>query len=246
MIKRHSDLAWLRIEIDFPGDLDEAFGIASNKQGVRLREDLIEEIWKLIKDDVAAVREDIRDVQARNAIERRGSKPSTAEAKASEADPFQSHTLDGELSEADQADMEKNLRGLAVGLRREGESEDDAFRRIQSSKYVLHYKSDRYWPFYEVEHKFGRVILTINTAHPFYERFYQPLADLSLRPPSDDTEAVDISNESPLAVALDLMLLSLARTQSVMGASKEARAPSDLFEDMRREWSETLKKQLAA
>ena len=250
LLKRHSDLAWLRIEIDFPGELDEAFGVASNKQGVRLREDVLDGIWKVIKDDVGAVREDIRDVQARNAIERRGGNgPSTAEAKANEADPFQTHTLDDGLTDVEKADMERNLRALSVGLRREGESEDDAFKRIQSSKYVLHYKSDRFWPFYEVEHRYGRVILTINTAHPFYERLYRPLAEVPLRPVGEDEEGAetqDAASESPLAVALDLLLLSLARTQSVMGAGKEARQPGELFEDMRREWSETLKKQMAA
>ena len=153
------------------------------------------------------------------------------------------------MTDVEKADMERNLRALAVGLRREGESEEDAFKRIQSSKYVLHYKSDRFWPFYEVEHRYGRVILTINTAHPFYGRLYRPLAELSLRPIAegeDGGEAQDAAAESPLAVALDLLLLSLARTQSVMGASKEARHPGELFEDMRREWSETLKKQMAA
>jgi hypothetical protein len=250
LLKRHSDLAWLRIEIDFPGELDEAFGVASNKQGVRLREDVIDAIWKVIKDDVAAVREDIRDVQARNASEKRGGNgPSTAESKASEADPFQSHTLDDNLTEAERADMEKNLRALAVGLRREGEAEEDAFKRIQASKYVLHYKSDRFWPFYEVEHRYGRVILTINTAHPFYERLYRPLAELSLKQTGngdEEGEAEEHAAESPLAVALDLLLLSLARTQSLMGIAKEARQPGELFEDMRKEWSETLKKQMAA
>jgi len=249
LLRRHSDLAWLRIEVDFPGELDEAFGVASNKQGVRLREDVIEGIWKAIKEDVTAVREDIRDVQARNAIERRGSSgPSTAEIKAGEADPFQRNSLSDDLSESEKADMERNLRALAVGLRREGESEDDAYARILASKYVLHYKSDRFWPFYEVEHRYGRVILTINTAHPFYERLYRPLAEMAQRTSEAEEghETQEAGAESPLAVALDLLLLSLARTQSVMGAGKEARNPGDLFEDMRREWSDTLKKQMAA
>ena len=35
IVKRHSDANWFRIEIDFPGELDEAFGVAANKQGVR-------------------------------------------------------------------------------------------------------------------------------------------------------------------------------------------------------------------
>ena len=34
---RHSVTHWYRIQIDFPGTLDEAFGVAANKQGVRLK-----------------------------------------------------------------------------------------------------------------------------------------------------------------------------------------------------------------
>ena len=114
---------------------------------------------------------------------------------------------------------------------------------------MLHYKSDRFWPFYEVEHRYGRVILTINTAHPFYDRLYRPLAELALKPMGDNVEESEVkapASESPLAVVLDLLLLSLARTQSVMSASKEARQAGVLFEDMRREWSDTMKKQIAA
>ena len=114
---------------------------------------------------------------------------------------------------------------------------------------LLHYKNDRFWPFYEVEHRYGRVILTINTAHPFYDRLYRPLAELALNPPSDGEESSKLTapaSESPLAVVLDLLLLSLARTQSVMSASKEVRPAGELFEDMRHRWWDLLKKQMAA
>ena len=33
---RHGDSAWLRIQVDFNGELDEAFGVAMNKQGVAI------------------------------------------------------------------------------------------------------------------------------------------------------------------------------------------------------------------
>jgi hypothetical protein len=34
---RHTVTHWYRIQIDFPGELDEAFGVAANKQGVRMK-----------------------------------------------------------------------------------------------------------------------------------------------------------------------------------------------------------------
>src|ERR1700730_18767724 len=35
IMQRHGDANWFRIEIDFPGELDEAFGVGTNKQGAR-------------------------------------------------------------------------------------------------------------------------------------------------------------------------------------------------------------------
>lgn len=252
ILKRHSDLGWIRVEVDFPGELDEAFGVAANKQGVRLRGDVSDRIGDAIREAVSAIRDDIHEVQARNAIERRASKPSEAEAKANEAEPFQAHALDEGMTEAERADMERNLRGLALGLRRDGETEDEAYARIQSSTYVINFKNDKYWPFYDVEHRYGRVILTINTASPFYQKLYGPLADMSLRSArqegtdaTEGDEAEDVPGSGQFAQALDQLLLSLARTQSVMGRSKEGRPAGDTFEDMRREWSDSLRKMMA-
>jgi hypothetical protein len=89
------------------------------------------------------------------------------------------------LSPEEEAQMDANLRGLAVALKREGESDEEAFDRVKSSHYIIAYRADQYWPFYHVEHKFGRIILTVNTAHPFFSELYEPLLKLGIN------EAVD-------------------------------------------------------
>ena len=71
IVKRHSDANWFRLEIDFPGELDEAFGVAANKQGVRPKGYVIDAINNAIGGDVASVREQIKLVQAQNATRRR-------------------------------------------------------------------------------------------------------------------------------------------------------------------------------
>jgi hypothetical protein len=116
---------------------------------------------------------------------------------------------------------------------------------VKASKYLIEYKHDEYWPFYHVEHRFGRVILTINTAHPFFSALYDPLRKLSLAPAGEDDDRADVPAETqdgPI-VALELLLLSLARTQGQLAASSdEARR---LLETLRREWSEAYRVQLA-
>ena len=66
--------------------------------------------------------------------------------------------------------------GLAVTLKRDGETEEQAFERIRQSPYIIAFKHDPYWPFYDVTNQFGRVILTINTAHAFFTELYEPVS----------------------------------------------------------------------
>lgn len=240
--KRHSTAAWYRIEIDFPGELDEAFGVAANKQGVRMKANVVDAIKKAIGDDLASIKADIEEVQARRAAEKKAKGPSLSEMKAAEADTFQADQFDANLTDAQNAQIEENLRGLAVGLRRENETEEEAFQRIKASRYIIRFHHDKFWPFYDVEHKFGRVILTINTAHPFYSNLYEPL--MTHREENGDEETAEVHvQENKLTTVLDLVLLSLARTQSVMSQSNED--ASAIFENFRQAWSNTLKVQLS-
>ena len=240
--RRHSTAAWYRIEIDFPGELDEAFGVAANKQGVRMKTFVIDAIKKAIGDDLASIKANIEEVQAQRAAEKKAKGPSLSEMKAAEADAFQADQLDANLTEEQKAQVEENLRGLAVGLSRENETEEEAFQRVKASRYIIRFHHDKFWPFYDVDHKFGRVILTINTAHPFYSKLYEPL--MAHREENGDEEATEINvQENKLTTVLDLVLLSLARTQSLMSQSNEDAAA--IFEDFRQAWSHTLKVQLS-
>lgn len=236
--QRHSDAAWFRIEVDFPGELDEAFGVAANKQGVRLKAYVSDAIDKAIGPDIAKVREQIQYVQTQNATEKKGSKPSESETRAKDADPFQSQSLDVQLTEEQQAQVEENLKGLALALKREAETDEEAVARVKSSKYLITYKHDPYWPFYHVENHFGRVVLTVNTAHPFFSKLYEPL--LKLTAAGDDEKGDYKAKDS--TTALELMLLSLARAQILI--SRESPDAAKLFETFRRSWSDSYRVQL--
>jgi hypothetical protein len=105
-----------------------------------------------------------------------------------------------------------------------------------------------------VDHKFGKVILTINTAHPFYAKLYEPLSRAALAVATRAAESAAESTEEGEAelqtfqgaedalVALELMLLSLARAQSLMSLEDDDRRK--LFDQLRTEWSSTYQVQL--
>lgn len=243
---RHSVANWYRVQIDFPGALDEAFGVAANKQGVRLKGYVVDAIKDAIGDDITTLNEEIKRFQGQQAAAREPATPSPSETKASEADPFQQNAISGPLTPEEEAQIEANLRGLALSLKRDGESDDEAFERVTKSRYIIDFRHDEYWPFYDVKHRFGRVILTINTAHPFFTELYEPVSKMGMQQGSQDGEedhASERPQEGPI-VALDLLLLSLARTQSQLaGTTDEAKT---LLDGLRREWSETYRVQMTA
>lgn len=242
---RHSVSNWYRIQIDFHGRLDEAFGVAANKQGVRLKDYVREAIKEAIGEEITHMNDEIKRFQAQQAAKRKAARPSASEARASEADPFQQMPLAGTLTPEEEAQLDENLRGLALALKRDGETDEEAFERVKNSKYIIDFKHDEYWPFYDVKHRFGRVILTINTAHPFFSELYEPVKNMGAAQASGDDEQggppPSDENRGPIE-ALDLLLLSLARTQSrLAGTSEEART---LLDTIRREWSDTYRVQL--
>jgi hypothetical protein len=244
VVERHSENNWLRVEIDFSGELDEAFGVASNKQGVRLKAYVTDAIASAIGNDITAVREETRRIQNKRATERAAATLTPSETRATEADAFQSELLNTPLSPEERQQMEANIRGLAVALKREGETDEQAFQRVNSSRFVITHRDDPYWPFYHVEHKFGRVILTINTAHPFFLQLYKPLLDLEIKEAvENDTPSDQLapSSKGPV-VALELLLFSMARAQSVL--SRESAEAANVFEVFRRSWSESYRIQL--
>jgi hypothetical protein len=241
---RHAVTHWYRIQIDFPGTLDEAFGVAANKQGVRPKGYVKEAIKKAIGEDITTLNEEIKRFQGAQKSARNGGQPSAAEARATEADQHQAKPL--EVTAEEQAELDGNLRTLAIALRRDGEDDGQAYERVKASKYLIEFKHDEYWPFYHVEHRFGRVILTINTAHPFFEHLYEPLRKLGTveTVEEDGIDAPRIEEQDGPLVALELLLMSLARTQAQIIASNEE--AKKMMETLRREWSETYRVQLTA
>jgi len=254
-IRKNSYNLWLRLEIDFGGDADEGFGVAANKQGVRLKEYVSEVIVDKVGLEIAAVRDTIKQLQGRRATQKSGSRISEAERRATDAEVFQGKPLP-DLTEEEKAALDENLRALAITLKRENETDDQALDRLKSSKYVTNFKHDEYWPFYHCDFRFGKVILTINTAHQFFEKIWQPLSELSKMTAGSEEiedESVDGLSDvgrtsSEVLVGLQSLLLSLARTQSQL-CSREHGSDSEfeqLFDKLRREWSNNLATQLIA
>jgi hypothetical protein len=184
-LKKHHTNAWLRVEIEFNAEADEAFGVAANKQGVRLQlfaaDMILEHDDGRFQRNITDIRKTIRDRKLKIAAAEQAGQTSDAERHATDTEGVQGVALPAPPTDTpDQvAALEANLRGLAVSLRQEGESDEQAFNRVKESKYLTDFKPQEYAPFYDTEYKFGKLILRVNTAHPFYQKVWQPLGDLA-------------------------------------------------------------------
>ncbi len=242
--------SWWRIEIDFPADLDEAMGVAINKQGVRPKQYVNDLIRDEIKADLANVRNRIdQHWSERTAADASKSKISEAEQRANEGEAFLSTVLpEKRLTDDEKGAYEAELRAFAAALRREGETDEGAYQRISGSKYVTSFKHDADAAFYRVDYRLGKVILTINTAHPFFNLLYKPLAEVAKRTSeftAGDGDDVTIDPElvkscGDVLLSLELLLLSLARTQSAITINDPDGERQRMFDQFRRQWSLNL------
>jgi hypothetical protein len=252
-LKRHQMNHWLRLEVDFSGQADEGFGVAANKQGVRLKEYVCDFVVDKIGEEIATLKQAIKDAQARRAALKSGPKVGEAERRATDSEVFQGKPLPA-LTEEEQSAIEQNLRGLAVTLKRDDETDEQAFERVKSSRYLTAFRHDEYWPFYHCDFKYGKVILTVNTAHPFFQKIWQPLSELATvaeaaHEVGDDSAEVstDVGGACrEVLLGIQALFLSLARTQSQMAGHDGESDHRQVFEKLRKEWSENLRTQLIA
>lgn len=248
--------AWWRIEIEFPADLDEAFGVAVNKQGVRPKSYVTDAIRAAIQEELRTVRNRITKLQAARSSSDSGAKISEAERRANDAEAFLASVVPQPKpeSDAERLALEQNLRTLAITVKRSGESDEEAFQRVRSSRFVTTFKHDPDAAFYRVDTIQGKIILAINSAHPFFERIFRPLSDLANSTPPTEMSPETDEDESSIAdtrirtvcseavIGLQLMLLSLARTQSAMVVNETE--TGRIFDTLRRQWSLNLEAQL--
>ena len=244
----HGDLNWIRICVDFPGELDEAMGVAANKQGVRPKAYVQEVIKEAINNEVSQIREKNKRFQAEQSAAKQ-TKRNLAISRANDAETIQAKPISDFVpaNEKEAADLDATYTVLASKIKEHDESVEDAVKRVKNGKYFINFHYDKYWPFYEVENTCGKLLLTINTAHPFYQALYEPLNKIAAQSivdgdPDSEGNGSDFDEAVGALSALQLLLLSMARTQATMISVDEDRGK--LFESFRREWSDVYRNQL--
>lgn len=204
---------WWRCEIQFDPTLDEAFGITHTKQQIRPQEHLIEALTPDMEATARALNLRVRN--AHLAI-KAGERFSEAERIAAECESSLP-ALPKRASRADRLAMKEFERMFGI-LRVHGE------RASVSSPYRVIEGTLKSTEFFEQAYDGQRLVVVLNTEHPFYRDVYKPLA------------AGDSPRDQKLRANIELLLLAVARTK-ISSTTHSARTR---FNKIAKQWSDTL------
>lgn len=186
---------WWGCEIIFEPELDEAFGVANNKQYVELKEveaeDLdpdeneIPPVWVQLAD---IIKPTIKQMYAKNEQTRRNTRsfsnnesPTTDIINTVENDPALIDDLDDDVENEENkpTDEEKSKAGvdILIDLGYENVTEEQGKAFIDNSINFVYADQGERSPAFDYKPVFNSTIITINTSHKFYTSFLKKIYD---------------------------------------------------------------------
>lgn len=164
------------IELDFEPELDELFGITTNKQQVEI-DDMLWDVFKT--NSIPAIIKGFRDrwkkekVQIETDEEKAKNEERESEQVMSESEKFDQL----ELPEEKEEEAEKNKKNEATKRAKKNKTTvttelEKIEEESKKSKYRIDYAENPGAPFYSVEMVGPQVVVKFNTAHRFYTDIY--------------------------------------------------------------------------
>lgn len=211
--KWHWTARWWSCEIAFKPELDELFGVTHTKQKIQLSERVRTKIEK----DLSANIGTLTDMIVARGKKRHAASTTESETIAKEKDPFLRTTP--QIRDKDEVTVERELREYGEQKATEERPAEKVVEDIKDLPFVIDFESLPGAPFYRVR-TFGKtVVVSINREHAFYDKLYQPLAEI----------------EPTAKTAIELLVFALAKAETLTGDEGK-----DWYNSQRAEWSRIL------
>lgn len=179
---------WWGCEVRFEPELDEAFGVANNKQHVELREldkddyseDEVLPMWiqlyPVIHNTISTIYKENSATRDKSRVIEDIMTPTVviintveeANDKKGETDLNRENTSEEDLFNKNKSELQQH--GMS-------EVTAEEVIRFMSNKVNIIYKDSKRGPFFDYSFALGSCQIEINTSHQFYQRFLLPLAD---------------------------------------------------------------------
>ncbi len=204
---------WWSCEISFEPELDELFGVTHTKQTVKLSE----RIRTTIERDLSANIGTLSDTIVARGKKRHAISTKEAETIAQERDRFLRTAP--EIRDKDEGTVERELREYGDEKATDERPADKVVEDIKDLPFVIDFESLPGAPFYRVR-TFGKtVVMSINREHAFYDKLYQPLAEI----------------HATAKTAIELLIFGLGKAETLAGDEGK-----DWYNSQRAEWSRIL------
>lgn len=251
---------WWGLEISFPPELDDYFEVRYIKRGAQPVSSVRDQIKDRITNAIETIRED--EIQAHWSTKKREESAergayADAEDAMAEAEkmlPTSQRGADQTEEEAEQAiedmvEQEASSTSDSEDESTDSESEDESTdekkeerkEEIKSKPYSIIPTEMSQSVFFEPEFLPGKIIIKLNTQHPFYKKVFAPLCgNLTQVEEGDEfrnfVEDGDTEEQRLARKALLLLLFSYAKGES-MFADKSL---TSLFSNLRTQWGTAL------
>jgi hypothetical protein len=191
---------WWRCEISFSPDLDEVFGVTHTKQEIKQTEFMNNILVRDIEQTARALNNRVR----LKFIELKKTHPQVYSKRQLERTDLYLPALKKNGS----GDMKVNSRNKIKGL-----------------EYAIVAKELKHDIFFDVEEIQNCIVLTINTAHLFYDKVFKALHEQK------------INNVAGFIKVMEMLIFAAARSEFAFAGKKECK----IISDFKKEWSSQLK-----
>ena len=222
---------YFRGEIRFPSELDDKFGVQTNKSRFALDPDLRDKLTEKLEGILKSLKKEIKEERA----DVNADLNQTNIGKETTSEKIANRSLDMmepsgySPSEEDIEEQEREVEEKIEEVQNSDLNEEEKQDRISSIR--ERFERDRTinkkvevlgsGDFYSMKHKGSQMDVILNRDHPFYRQVYQ-----------------EAEGENPkLQVYLDLMVFTLAQAEDLYYTNEEV---SRFYSSQRRKWSSIL------
>lgn len=230
---------WWGLEISFPPELDDYFHVRYIKRGaepvVSLRDIIRDKIWKAVADLRKIIQKDLKG-QDPAAEGRQQGVFADAEASMAEAANKLPINRRGSRKTEEQADDELGKVAKEDVSAPTPEAKERKKEELKGKPFSIVPVTYPKNVFFDTEHILGRIIVKLNTEHPFYKDVFEPLCGTVESMTEDSDLMLGAETEQKIAArkALLLLILSYAKAESTFEGSEA------LLDNLRSQWGVSL------
>lgn len=226
---------FIGIEIAFSPDMDDYFGIRNVKRGVEPHGELRDKIRKLLEGVIPRARKIIDEAWGEALREDHDNEGEHTRILNAVKDVDATMPKGRVETPSEPGQVDEALKELALDVGHKDPKEQDAYvQKVRDLPYVIESVDFPGNMFISTQHLAGRVLIRLNTRHPFYRDMWEPIRTMSER------DAGSVSGDEAVKVArrtidaLSLLLISYGKAESMHNN------PVEQYGDLTQFWGQFL------